>query len=508
MTTGTQLLTIDVLNEGETRSLAEDLAVVLLPGDIVALSGDLGTGKTTFSRAVLRTLARDDTLEVPSPTFTLVQPYASDRFDIAHFDLYRLSDPDELIELGFDDRISETVSLIEWPDRAGDYLPPGTLWLTIETGPDETRRRFRFFGDADVWGSRLERSALIRKFLKANGWSSARRYFLQGDASYRQYETVFKAGRQAILMNAPERPLDPIVKDGRAYSEIAHITRTVHPFVVIDIALADAGLRVPALLGSDLENGLLLLEHLGNRSIAEDGNPVTERYLAATEVLAFHHERSWTETLSMPDGSDYRLPSYDRDALMIEVEIFLDWYVANARKDVVPKAARQRFTDCWSALIDILSAAEKSLVLRDYHSPNLLWRAGEEGPDRIGVIDFQDALIGPAVYDLASLIHDARVTIEPSLQDILITRYCDMRQQMGTVVNETDLRNHLAIAAAQRSTKIAGLFTRLSKRDGKKQYLAHLPRVFDYLEQCLAHPVLSELKACYMEEGWIGAHSN
>lgn len=508
MTTGTPLLICDVSNEDETRSVAEDLAVILVPGDVVALSGDLGAGKTTFSRAVLRALAQEDTLEVPSPTFTLVQPYSFDRVEVAHFDLYRLADPDELIELGFDDQIYKTISLIEWPDRAGDYLPPATLWLSIEIGQDDTKRRFRFFGDADIWRDRLERSSAIRNFLRENGWVSARRHFLQGDASYRQYETISEDGRRAILMNAPERPLDPIVRNGRAYSEIAHITRTVHPFVAIDGALNDAGLSVPALLGADLENGLLLLEHLGNWTIAEDGKPVPERYMAAVDVLAFHHERSWGETLALPDGTVYRLPSYDRDALMIEVEIFLDWYVANEREDPVSDTARQRFAECWLQLIDSLSEAEKSLVLRDYHSPNLLWRENEEGIARIGLIDFQDALIGPAVYDLASLIHDARVTVDPSLQNDLITRYCAARRQLGTAVNEPDLRKYLAIAAAQRSTKIAGLFTRLSKRDGKKQYLAHLPRVFDYLEQSLSHPVLSDLKACYENEGWIGTDGN
>ncbi|MEP3278379.1 MAG: tRNA (adenosine(37)-N6)-threonylcarbamoyltransferase complex ATPase subunit type 1 TsaE [Stappiaceae bacterium] len=500
------LLAVDISDESETHALAEDLAVILLPGDVVALSGTLGAGKTTFCRAVLRALAKDDELEVPSPTFTLVQPYALERLEVAHFDLYRLSDPDELIELGFDDQISDAVSLIEWPDKAGDFLPSDTLWVSIETGMEDGKRKFRFFGDAEKWRERITRSARIREFLNGNGWPSARRHFLQGDASYRQYEVISDGGRTAILMNAPERPLDPIVKDGRAYSEIANITRTVHPFIAIDIALAQAKLRVPALLGTDLDAGLLLLEHLGDQTIAKDGRPVAERYLAAIDILAFHHSRSWPDMLPMPDGTHYQVPSYDRDALMIEVEIFLDWYVAQERQEQIAHGPRRRFLGCWSTLIDILSGAERSLVLRDFHSPNLLWRPGEKGNDRIGLIDFQDAVIGPSAYDLGSLVYDARVTIEPNLRDELIARYCAVRELLGAAVDEEELRKSLAIAAAQRITKIAGLFIRLSNRDGKKQYLAHLPRVFDYLEHCLTHPVLSDLKACYEEEGWIDAN--
>src|SRR4051794_10273415 len=106
-------------NEAETRRLAADVADVLVPGDVVALSGDLGTGKTAFARALIRHLAGDPGLEVPSPTFTLAQSYDLPRFPLMHVDLYRVDEPSELLELGFVDSSDGAVRLIEWPERAG-----------------------------------------------------------------------------------------------------------------------------------------------------------------------------------------------------------------------------------------------------------------------------------------------------------------------------------------------------------------------------------------------------
>src|SRR5271166_3842043 len=115
--------TVTLPDEEATRRLATDLAGALEPGDLVTLSGDLGAGKTTFARAMIRHLAGDETIEVPSPTFTLIQNYDLPRFPLVHADLYRLSGAAELAELGFDDLPEGTVVLMEWPDRAAGFLP-------------------------------------------------------------------------------------------------------------------------------------------------------------------------------------------------------------------------------------------------------------------------------------------------------------------------------------------------------------------------------------------------
>ena len=117
-------------NEDATRALGEDLALTVKPGDCLALRGDLGAGKSALSRALIRGVAGDDELEVPSPTFTLVQNYEG-RVPVAHFDLYRLGSPAELDELGFDEALAEGAALLEWPERAENRLPAATVTVEL-----------------------------------------------------------------------------------------------------------------------------------------------------------------------------------------------------------------------------------------------------------------------------------------------------------------------------------------------------------------------------------------
>src|SRR5207344_633071 len=123
LTSGGSSFTVALANEQATERLVNDIAGSLEPGDLVTLSGDLGAGKTTFARAVIRYLAGDPSLEVPSPTFTLMQTYDLRQFPLVHADLYRLSGSAELAELGFDDLPDGAVVLLEWPDRAAGFLP-------------------------------------------------------------------------------------------------------------------------------------------------------------------------------------------------------------------------------------------------------------------------------------------------------------------------------------------------------------------------------------------------
>src|SRR5690606_35786077 len=144
----------------------EDVAAVLAPSDVVALHGDLGAGKTTLARALIRALADAPGLEVPSPTFTLVQTYDA-RVPIAHFDLYRLSDPDELEELGFDEAITTGAALVEWPERAGGRLPARRLHIALSIAGEG--RTATVTGDAGFM-ARIARSRAVRAFLDVAGW--------------------------------------------------------------------------------------------------------------------------------------------------------------------------------------------------------------------------------------------------------------------------------------------------------------------------------------------------
>ena len=488
-------LRLDLPDETATNRLGEDIAAILAKGDTIALKGDLGAGKTTLARALIRALAGDPDLDVPSPTFTLVQAYEA-RIPVLHLDLYRLGSPDELEELGLDEGLESGAVLIEWPERAEALLPEKTLTVEIETAG--SGRSVRIGGDEEAL-ERVRRSLAIRHFLVRSGFGDAHRHYLLGDASVRAYETVAtEAGPTLILMNAPPRPLGPPVKDGRTYGEIAHLAHSVVPFVAMDRALRERGFAAPEIHAQDLEKGLLLLENLGRAGIVDPkGRPIRERYLASAELLAAIHDRDWPAELEAAEGVVHRLPAYDRDAMMIEVELFLDWFMPFALGRSASDAERREFHAIWDELIARIGRSERGIVLRDFHSPNIIWRAERKGHDRLGIIDFQDALLGPTAYDAASLAFDARIDIDPGLSQAIAATYRQARG-ISSPAERARFDEAFAIAAAQRNTKILGLFVRLDRRDGKPLYLRHLPRIRDYVMRALEHPALERLRGFYL----------
>ena len=229
------------MEESGIAPWADLVARDLRPGDAVLLIGDLGAGKTTFARAVIRALLADDTTEVPSPTFSLAQTYASARLELTHFDLYRLQNPDEAREIGFEDALTRGAVLVEWPERAPAAMPPNRLEIRISETAGQSARELRFTG-IGRWQARLQRLAATRGFLEAAGWSAARIAHLQGDASTRRYARLHLDRRTALLMDAPRQPDGPPLRDGKPYSRIAHLAEDVRPFIAIDRLLRAAGL--------------------------------------------------------------------------------------------------------------------------------------------------------------------------------------------------------------------------------------------------------------------------
>ncbi|MDQ0457972.1 tRNA (adenosine(37)-N6)-threonylcarbamoyltransferase complex ATPase subunit type 1 TsaE [Rhizobium paknamense] len=484
-------LSITLPDEATTRQLGEDLVLALKPGDCIALQGDLGAGKSTLARALIRALAEDAELEVPSPTFTLVQVYDL-RLPVAHFDLYRLGDSSELDELGFDEALEEGVCLVEWPSQAEDRLPKQTLWLNYAFTPDGGRE-LTLTGPTEKL-SRIRRILSIRQFLNENGMAGAERRFLSGDADYRAYEYVHLEDQpRRILMDSPKRPATPVIRDGKTYPELVHLAEDCRAFIAVDHLLKDMGVLVPDIFAADTEQGLLLIEDLGADGVLNDeGKPIAERYLATTEVLAYLHGQNVSREIPVAPDHIHRIPDFDAAAMGFETELLLDWYLPWKLDRQATETERQEYQAIWTGIISRIHD-HQSLVLRDVHSPNLLWQPDRHGLHRIGLIDFQDAMIGPAAYDLASLVQDARVTIEPGLQQQMLDHYLALRDSEAGF-DRTALLQDFAIMAAQRNCKLLGLWVRLLKRDGKPGYIQHMPRTQTYLASVLRHEVMAPLK--------------
>jgi tRNA threonylcarbamoyl adenosine modification protein YjeE len=490
------------VDEEGMAPLAGLLAFCLAPGDVVALSGELGTGKTAFARSLIRAALGDDRAEVPSPTFALAEAYDTPRGRITHFDLYRLPRAEEAREIGFEEALGTGAVMVEWPERAMGLLPVDRLEIRFAEADGGAKRLLRFEAHGG-WAGRLDRLAAMRGFLDGAGWGGARVRHLKGDASTRRYARLTLPGRTMLLMDAPRQPDGPPIRDGRPYSRIAHLAEDVVPYVAIAAGLRSRGLSAPRIEALDLARGLLLVEDLGDRVFSEEiprGADQAELWRAAVDALLALRRHPLARKLPVGDGTSYVVPAYDRDALAIETELLIDWYLPALTGAPAGEGARSQFNALWSQVFAALLRLPQVPVLRDYHSPNLIWLPQRQGVARVGVIDFQDAVVGHAAYDLVSLLQDARVDVPAGLEDEFYARYVAAAKAEDPAFDEHAFAFAYRALGAQRNTKILGIFTRLARRDGKPAYLQHMPRIWRYLERNLAHAALHPLAAWYDAE--------
>lgn len=484
--------------EGLDR-LAARLALVLRAGDCVTLVGELGAGKTTLARAIIQHIWGAEGEEIISPTFALAETYATPRMEVAHFDCFRLQEPSEIDEVGLEAALEEALVLIEWPERIATRLPDSRLEIRLGDEETDGPRQVVLEGHGH-WGPRLERFVAMTAFLEEAGWGEAEASYLQGDASPRRYTRLAGSGKRALMMDAPRQPDGPPVREGKPYSALVHLAEDVRSFVAVDAALRAAGLSAPEIYASDLKQGFLVMEDFGDRVFGREvaaGHDPAELYGAAVEVLLTLRDHPPSARLDLPGAGAVELAVYDETAFGIEAELLLDWFWPALSGEAAPAIMRAEFMELWGAQITFLAAQRRGWVLRDFHSPNLIWLPERQGVARVGVIDFQDALRGPHAYDLVSLLQDARTDIAPELEADLLETYCRKCEIADPSFERTRFQTAYAIAGAQRSTKILGIFARLAARDGKTDYLAHIPRVSGYLERNLAHEALQPLKAWY-----------
>lgn len=319
-----------------------------------------------------------------------------------------------------------------------------------------------------------DREARCRRFLEDAGWGAAERHVLAADASFRRYDRLTRGAERAVLMDAP-----PPQENAKIFHHIAQ-------------CLLALDLSPPRPLAMDAEAGFLLLEDFGDltftRALAE-GADEAELYRLATDTLIALHRR-W--------GDDNAgLPPYDAGRLLAEAALLADWYLPAMTGRETPAAQRESYLDAWRATLPVMLAVPQKLVLRDYHVDNLMVLEGREGIARCGLLDFQDAVIGPVSYDLVSLLEDARRDVSPAVAEAMLARYQDAMQP--AIDPDAFTASYFALGA-QRSAKIIGIFTRLSRRDGKHNYLRHIPRVWRLLEGDLQHPALAPVKDWFARE--------
>jgi aminoglycoside/choline kinase family phosphotransferase len=309
-------------------------------------------------------------------------------------------------------------------------------------------------------------------FLVRIGWEGAVRVMLAGDASFRRYERVTYQGKVAVLMDAP-----PPWED-------------VRPFIAVTRLMQRYEVAVPRIIAADEAQGFLLLEDLGDlsftRCLRADPQHELKLYLAATDALIAIH------TASMADGNalSSQLKPYDMAVYLREAALLAEWLLPQIHGIEKSRALRAEYLNIWRAVLTQTAPLQTCLVHRDYHADNLLWLADRQGYQRVGMVDYQDALWGDPTYDLASLLEDAR-------RDVAETTVAECFARYATAIGEDahEFAARYATIAAQRNAKIIGIFVRLCVRDGKAHYLDYLPRVWGHFLGDISHPALAPVKA-------------
>jgi len=393
------------------------------------------------------------------------------------------------------------VALIEWPERARSAMPADRIDIALSHRPalGSTARAAEITGYGRAAGQ-VARLQALRQFLGLAGLVDAKRQRMAGDASTRSYARLFRDESAVILMNSPRRPDGPAIYDGKSYSAAVHLAEDVKPFVAIANGLRERGLSAPAIHHADLDAGFLITEDFGREGFVEGDppRPIVERYEAATDLLADLHHEELPEILPLAPHITYKIPVFDVDAMLVEIALMLEWYLPDRRVEPTNNL-RAEFVMQWRDLLNKTAATPRTWMLRDFHSPNLIWLNERSGICKVGVIDFQDAVLGPAAYDLVSLLQDARLDVPEQLELALLTRYIKARHAADGTFDPAGFAETYAIMSAQRNTRLLGTFARLNRRDGKPQYLRHQPRIWTYLTRSLAHPVLSGIRGWYAD---------
>lgn len=303
-----------------------------------------------------------------------------------------------------------------------------------------------------------DRASLKTGFLGCTGWGDAESVLVAGDASNRAYERLTLQQKTCILMDAPP-----------------HKGEDVRPFIFVTQALRDAGLSAPEIYASDPDHGFLLIEDLGDdlfaRLIADNADLEAPLYEAAVDVLLHLHR-------TLPP----KLPRYDARLMTEVASLAFDWYQRGATGSVNADG-RKAFQDAFQSTLAPLESGAPVLIQRDYHAENLIWLPGRQGLRRVGLLDYQDAMLGHPAYDLVSVLQDARRDVSPDLQRSMVDRYISR--------SDTDPKAFdaaYAVLGLQRNLRILGVFARLSMAYGKPHYVDLVPRVWGHIETGLDHP--------------------
>lgn len=310
------------------------------------------------------------------------------------------------------------------------------------------------------------------RFIADAGWGDATRDALAGDASFRRYTRLHMNGKSAMLMDAPPPKED------------------VCPFIHVTEMMRANGYSAPEIYAQDESLGFLLLEdfgdHLFSALLKKQADMELPLYSAATDLLAGMVKLC----AQYPDGQQQSLPAYDNATLMREINLLADWFMPQHVGRAKALELRESYQAAWGQVFANVKIQMNVPVLRDYHADNLMWLDDREGVAKVGLLDYQDALLGDNAYDLVSFLEDIRRDVAPETVESCLNQFIEETGQ-----GRDEFMTRYAVLGAQRNSKIVGIFTRLCVRDNKPHYLDFMPKVWRWLEHDVSHHVMAPVKA-------------
>ncbi len=318
------------------------------------------------------------------------------------------------------------------------------------------------------------RDSLKFEFLQSCDLGLTQRVALKADASHRTYERIIQNdGKSVIFMDAPPEKEETL------------------PFINIAKFLNDNDLSAPKVIKADTNNGFLLLEDFGDESYTKILSNNSALSSATTETEIYENAIDALIHLQNVPTSAIKLDNYDESMLVKESMRFIEWYVSILNGEKLNKTVQEEYVIILKHLIASTKILPNVVVLRDFHADNLMWLQNRSGFRKVGLLDFQDAVIGSSVYDLVSLLEDARRDVSPQLADHLITRYLKAFPD----ISRKDFQAAYSIFGIQRNLKIVGFCAAQEAKNKNPYYLSLLPRVWRYINHDLKHPLLLPMKA-------------
>lgn len=482
-------------SQSELEKFADRVSKQIFVGDVIRLEGDLGVGKSVFARTIIRGLG-SKRKHITSPTFTITQPYDDTRIPVLHVDCYRLADPEEVEFLEPTHWFSHGLVIVEWPDRGGDWFRPdkpdtldyhiasmdngSTLTVKLRDLGDE-KREIEFYGGLS-WKNRF---ATIEKSLCRP----------QNEKERDRYLAKFKLRGHVLT---------PVCGDNWSTRSYWRLQTTEGPRILMDAIpqveniqqvieltqfLEGIGIKVPHIYESDVEAGYIMMEDFGRA-------PLIDYLQAHPEQIEPWYEIIIDLLLHIYRSRKPALRNYTRKDLWIEVTRFTDYYLPAVTGHATHTADRRAYLNAWESVFDKILDVPQTMVHWDFHAANIMKLTEEpEGLHSLGLLDFQDARIGPITYDIATILKNDRLPISQEMEDRLLQRFLD---GLGSDVSKEDFMASYHAIILQRTLKIIGGITKLVVRDNRCDLVDLLPRCWELVDSALSEPVCAEVRRFFL----------